>query len=161
MRSVLFGVVTASALVLSQRVPPPQDPAPKADPAQQLAQLAWISGTWVLEEKGVTTEEHWRPLQGTMLLGTSHTFDRERTRFFEQLRIAVQGDQLAYIASPGGGPSTAFVLSKLGADAVEFENKQHDHPQRIRYEKTAAGITATISQLDGSRAMAYVYKKRG
>lgn len=32
-------------------------------------------------------------------------------------------------------------------------------PQRIRDERNAAGITATISQLDGSRAKAFVFAK--
>lgn len=41
-----------------------------------------------------------------------------------------------------------------------FENDKHDHPQRIRYEKTAAGMTATISQLDGSKAARFVFRRK-
>jgi hypothetical protein len=55
---------------------PPQDPAKKPadapakiDPST-LKQLEWLCGTWVLEDGKVTTEEHWRPLQGSTLLGS-------------------------------------------------------------------------------------------
>jgi hypothetical protein len=67
--------------------------------------------------------------------------------------------QIAHVASPGGAPPTAFLLTKLEDGLVEFENAQHDHPQRIRYERTEAGITATISQLDGSRAQAFAFSR--
>ena len=127
---------------------------------EALEKLAWMSGTWALQEGEKTTEEHWRPLQGTTLLGTSHLFDEKRTHFFEFLRITAMNGTIAYIAMPGGKPPTVFLLSKLEDGAVEFENGKHDYPQRIRYEKTAAGVTATISLLDGSRAQPYVFTKK-
>ncbi len=147
----------------------PQDPvkpdAPVAAAAtkvapEQLKKLEWISGTWVMESGGKTIEEHWRPLQGTTMLGTSHTFDDKKTHFFEFLRITAMRGQIAYLASPGGGAGTAFMLSKLEDGVVEFENAKHDHPQRIRYEQTKEGLTATISQLDGTKSQAFVFKKK-
>ncbi|MBL8728461.1 MAG: hypothetical protein JNM25_08530 [Planctomycetes bacterium] len=144
-----------------------QDPAPKpgapdarARAAAQLRQLGWLAGTWVLHGDTSTTEEHWRPLQGTTMLGTSHSFDARRTHFFEFLRITIERDQVVYVAMPGGGAAVTFPLAQLEADVVEFENAAHDHPQRIRYQKTDAGVTATISQLDGSRAQAFEFKAR-
>ena len=147
-----------------------QDPAPKpaapAAPAglklgpEALAKLAWISGTWAMQEGEQTTEEHWRPLQGSTLLGTSHLYDQQRTHFFEFLRITAKNGTIAYIAQPGGAPPTVFLASKLEDGVVEFENAKHDYPQRIRYEKTEKGVTATISLLDGSKAKAYVFAKK-
>ena len=153
-----------ASLVFLPGVPqePQKQPPASAEPtsgAAELAKLAWISGTWVLQKGGKTTEEHWRPLQGTTLLGSSHTFDDTKTHFFEHLRITLMRGQIAYIAMPGGAAPTVFRLSKLEDGVVEFENAKHDHPQRIRYEKTDGGITATISQLDGSRASAFVFRK--
>ncbi|MBL8731375.1 MAG: hypothetical protein JNN13_03280 [Planctomycetes bacterium] len=143
----------------------PQEPAGK--PAAELPpgvaelrRLDWLSGTWVMESRGTTTEEHWRPLQGTTLLGTSHTFDARRTQAFEFLRITLVRGKPAYVAQPGGGAPTVFVMTKLEDGAVTFENPEHDAPQRIRYERTDTGVTASISQLDGSRAMRFVFTKR-
>ena len=153
------------SLVLLPGVPqePQKQPPAAAEPASgaaELAKLAWISGTWVLQKGGKTTEEHWRPLQGTTLLGSSHTFDDTKTHFFEHLRITAMRGTIAYVAMPGGAPPTVFPITKNEAGLVEFENPKHDHPQRIRYEKTADGITATISQLDGSKATSFVFKKQ-
>ena len=41
-----------------------------------------------------------------------------------------------------------------------FENPEHDHPQRIHYVRTDEGITATISQMDGSRATEFAFERR-
>lgn len=138
-----------------------QDPKPDAaPPPADITKLAWLAGTWFLEQDGVVTEEHWRPLQGSTLLGTSHTYDDKRTRFFEFLRIASMRGKIAYIAMPGGAQPTVFPLTKLEEGVVEFENAKHDHPQRIRYEKTEKGVTATISQMDGSKSQSFVFTKR-
>ena len=144
-----------------------QDPAQKPAAAvakkfgpEALDKLAWLSGTWVLQEGDKTTEEHWRPLQGTTLLATSHRFDKKRTLSFEFLRITVKDGAVVYIAMPGGAPPTDFAMAKCETGVVEFENGKHDYPQRIRYEKTDAGGTATISLLDGSRPKAYVFAKK-
>lgn len=138
--------------------------APPDVAASPLRELAWISGTWSMTHEGVTTEEHWRPLQGTTILGTSHTFDAKKSHFFEFLRITERAGSVAYVAMPGGAAPTAFPLARHGAGPegalvgsfAEFENPKHDAPQRIRYERTAGGITATISQMDGSQAQSWV-----
>jgi hypothetical protein len=160
----LFHYALFAGLVLLPGVPqdpPKQSPAP-AEPkkfdAAELGKLAWLSGTWVLKHGGTTTEEHWRPLQGTTLLGSSHTFDDTKTHSFEHLRITAMRGTIAYIAMPGGADPTVFLATKIEAGLVEFENPKHDHPQRIRYEKTADGLTATINQLDGSRAQSFVFQ---
>lgn len=138
----------------------PQDAAPKTwDPAE-LKKLAWMSGTWAFEEDGVVTEEHWRPLQGTTLLGTSHTYDAEKTRFFEFLRVSASRGTIAYIAMPGGAAPTVFPMTSLTEAEVVFENPKHDHPQRIRYAKTGKGMTATVSMLDGTRAESFVFERK-
>lgn len=144
-----------------------QDPAPERGPAEaqrqamaQLRRLGWLQGTWVLQDGAVTTEEHWRPLQGTTMLGLSHAFDAERTRWFEFLRLGLGQDRVVYVAMPGGGAAVTFALTRLEDGMVEFENPAHDHPQRIRYEKTAPGLRATICQLDGSRATTFDFKPK-
>jgi hypothetical protein len=140
--------------------PAPAAPAQAKTDATGLQSLEWLCGTWVSEDGPTTTEEHWRPLQGSTLLGSSHTFAGGTTRFFEHLRIAPVRGTLAYVAMPGGAAATVFPVSKLEPRAVVFENGKHDHPQRIRYEQTDTGMTATISQLDGSRAQRFVFVKK-
>ncbi|MBM3976704.1 MAG: hypothetical protein FJ299_06905 [Planctomycetes bacterium] len=150
----LFAAVTLLSFAPQETKPAPIDP-------KDLQQLAWLAGTWRIEQGEVVTEEHWRPLAGTTLLGTSHTYDGTKTRFFEFLRITAMHGTIAYLAQPGGRPTpTVFLMKSMSKDEVVFENAQHDHPQRIRYAKSERGITATISQLDGSRAEVFAYERR-
>lgn len=157
-----FAALALAPLLLLQDPPPgptPGSPVP-ARTLDDLRQLQWLCGTWTLRDGGKTIEEHWRPLQGSTMLGSSHTFGEQRTHFFEFLRIALMRGQIAYLAMPAGRPATTFLLTKLEDGMVEFENGKHDHPQRIRYQRTEAGITATISQLDGSRAQQFVFQRK-
>lgn len=139
---------------------PRSPPAAKFGP-EALKKMEWLCGTWVLQDGKQTTEEHWRPLQGSTILGSSHTFDATTTHFFEHLRISLKNGSIEYIALAASAQQpTAFPLVQLDDGAMVFENGKHDHPQRIRYEKTAGGLTATISQLDGSRPQSFVFKKK-
>lgn len=139
-----------------------EDPAPVAPrkwEASDLAKLSWIAGTWQMKEGETTTEEHWLPLAGNTLMGLSHTFDAKQTKFFEFLRITSKSDSIAYVAQPGGGKAVPFMAVSISDKEVVFENPKHDHPQRIRYELTKEGMTATISLLDGTRAASFPFKK--
>jgi hypothetical protein len=150
--------LAAFALVLSVR---PQAEEPKPVTSEDRSKLAWIVGTWEHTDGEKTTLEQWLPLAGSTFMGLSHTYDSKRTHFFEFLRIATHGGRISYVAQPGGDRPVLFRAVKVTEEEAVFENPEHDHPQRIRYEKTEKGITATISMMDGSRAKDFVYRKRG
>lgn len=133
---------------------------PQKSSAFDVRKLSWLAGTWQIKEGETTTEEHWFPFAGSTMLGVSHTFDAKSTRFFEFLRIAVDGDSIAYIAQPKGAPPVSFALKELDDAHAVFENPKHDHPQRIRYEHTDKGLTATISLLDGSKAETFTFTSK-
>jgi hypothetical protein len=136
-----------------------QDPEAKRIVPEDLSKLAWIVGDWEMREDGTTTVEHWESPRGTTMLGLSHAYDEKKTFSFEFLRIAVQDGKIAYFAQPGGGKVVPFFATKLTEEEVVFENSSHDYPQRIRYEKKPAGLTATISLIDGSGATKYAYAR--
>jgi hypothetical protein len=81
-----------------------------------------------------------------------------RTRGLEHMRIArdAQG-QMTFFGAPDGAAPVPFRLVRLDADAVVFENPQHDFPQRISYRHEPNRLIATISRLDGSRAQSWRY----
>lgn len=122
--------------------------------------LAWLVGTWEIKNGEKITEETWFPLKGSQMMGVSHTYDSKRTHFFEFLRILVKKDMINYIPQPGGDPPVAFKIMELDDKVAVWENPKHDHPQRIRYERTEKGMTATISLLDGTKAKSFVFTRK-
>jgi hypothetical protein len=72
------------------------------------------------------------------------------------------GDRLAYEAHPSGQPAATFLSIELTASKVVFENREHDFPQRVGYERTApdtlsAWIDGTIN--GKARRVEFPYKR--
>lgn len=137
-----------------------QDSAPAKAAQLDINKLAWLAGTWQLRNGEKITEEHWFPLKGSTMMGVSHTYDEKTTHFFEFLRIASQKGTIAYLAQPGGRPMVPFVAVQLDDKTAVFENPKHDNPQRIRYERTEKGVTASVSLLDGTKSEVFVFERK-
>jgi hypothetical protein len=141
-------------LLMGQAGPPPTRVA--------VADLAWMSGRWVTEGMNDNlTEETWSEPRGGVMLGYGRSGTADRLREFEFLRIQAGADGVpAYLAQPGGQPPVPFRLTAHDASSATFENPQHDFPQRIRYERLGDTMMATISALDGSHAMRWLYRRQ-
>jgi len=169
--------ITADGLIASVQVDPPtgfksvalyrhpQDIAlpPPAEAAME--DMVWLTGAWVGtrgSQGQISIEERWTPPLGGAMLGVSRTVSRGRMSAFEYLRIVERDGGLVYIAQPGGGPKTEFVLTELGATRAVFENPRHDFPQRIVYELSAAGgLTASIAFAKGGNPRTFEYQREG
>lgn len=77
----------------------------------------------------------------------------ERTAEFEYLRVEADAEAgLRYVAHPMAREGTAFALARLAEGLAEFENPEHDFPERIRYERTGADtMQATVEGERGGR----------
>lgn len=151
---------TAFAALCLLFVSSAQDAAKAPAHSFDAQKLAWLVGTWEIKDGDKVTEETWFPLKGSTMMGVSHTYNSKQTLFFEFLRIMVKKDLISYIPQPGGDPPVPFRMTELDDHVAVFENAKHDHPQRIRYERTEGGMTATISLLDGTRAKSFVFTRR-
>jgi len=123
----------ASFAVFAQDAPKPEPPA--------LADLAWLAGTWQMERDGTLVEEHWIPPKAGTMLACGRTIARDKTVFFEFLRIEQRKDgSIYYVAHPAArSPGTDFKLTSAANGAWTFENPEHDFPRLIRYSKHADG----------------------
>lgn len=99
----------------------------------------WLAGYWLSCDRGKQTVEVWISDRSGALVGVSQS-----AGFFEHLRIGPVDGAIAYVASPGGAPPTAFPLISQSDDAVGFENAAHDFPQRIFYERDGETLRARI-----------------
>ena len=107
--------------------------------------LSWMAGSWVGESRGIAMEEHWTKPSGNSMIGVHRDVGKGRTLSFEFLRIVQEGDQITYLAMPGGrSPATPFPLKEVAGTRVVFENPKHDFPQRVIYWKDGADLRARI-----------------
>jgi len=135
--------------------------APPAAPAAALplAELAWLSGSWRSDDGGRFIEEVWTVPAGDAMFGINRTVRDGRTRAFEHLRIVARGDEVFYLASPGGRmPPTEFKLTERGERTVAFENPEHDFPTRIEYARAGDVLKAKVSGMMNGRESALEFE---
>lgn len=124
--------------------------------------IGWIAGSWVGEDGGRTTEEHWTQPSGGTMVGMNRTITRGSTESFEYLRIEWRDGHAVYVASPGGGETTEFrapALPREGEDRVVFENEAHDFPKRIEYRIFEGALHVRIEGEHGSRAKEWRWER--
>ena len=146
-------IAAAAALLLAGAAPE----------AKRAEALGWLAGTWVAEEaEGRWSEERWAAPRGGVMLGTSLSGQRGQAGWFEFMRIAPDKDgRLAFHASPGGAPASAFPLVEAGKREAAFENPAHDYPTRIQYRRDGNVLSATISGPGGVKARTWRYRRSG
>ncbi len=116
--------------------------------ASPLDKLAWLQGCWVVAGAEPGSGEQWTSTQGGSLLGMSRTVKAGKTVEFEFMQIReVASGQLAFIAQPSGKPPTTFPFLRQDGNAVVFENKGHDFPQRVMYRSD--GAQAMMARIEG------------
>ena len=125
---------------------------------------AWLAGAWVAtRSSGASIEERWGPPLGGAMLGVSRSVNTSGKMFaFEYLRVVERDFALYYIAQPGGGPATEFVLTERTATRLVFDNPRHSYPKRIAYELSAEGVlTATVGFMKGGTPRRYEFQREG
>lgn len=139
-----------------------QDPEEVPAPAgPTLADLAWISGDWAAVEGRMEMEELWTAPKGDLILGLHRDWRQgARRASFEYLRIEARAGAIVYLASPGGGAVTEFVLTELEGQRAVFENAEHDFPQRIVYAREGEVLSARVEDLQGERSVSWSWALR-
>ena len=110
-----------------------------------LDDLSWLTGCWEGRQGSASLDEIWsRPAGGTML-GLGRTVKENRTVSFEFMQFREENGRLVFRAQPQGGAAVSFPLKDSFGARATFENKEHDFPQRVIYERKGPGLLlATI-----------------
>lgn len=123
-------------------------------------QLGWLGGAWVSEGEDGWTEEFWMEPRGGVMLGVNRSGKGERLGIFEYMRIAEDAHGgVAFWASPGGKPASAFPLVSTGPGEAVFANPAHDFPTRIVYRRVGDVLLATISGASGANAQSWRFRR--
>lgn len=131
-RTLLAALLLASSHALAQ------SPARVAD-------LAWMSGTWVREAPGgERVAESWLGPGNGLMVAVNLTTRPDGRKSYEFLRIADTAEGYSYFASPGGRAPVEFRLKQAAPQRVVFENAAHDFPQRVLYWREGETLVARI-----------------
>ncbi|WP_448663327.1 DUF6265 family protein [Sphingomonas sp. CJ20] len=126
------------------------------------APLDWMTGTWCTAPRaGRQMCERWERAPEGGLSGTAEVRREGVVTPGETMRIARAGGVLVFHAEPRGQAPTDFPAVALGAQAVTFENRDHDYPQRVRYWREGAVLMAEVSLADGSKPMRWTFQRVG
>lgn len=121
---------------------------------------AWMSGTWrSTSASGSVTEEVWSTAEGTLMTGMHRNLRPGKATWFEFLRIERRGEELVYVAMPGGGTPTEFKATHVENGTITFENPAHDFPKRIRYWKEGAQLCASVDAGDGAKSQRWCWQR--
>jgi Domain of unknown function (DUF6265) len=139
-------------------------------PKRDMGPLAFMVGCW--QSADLINKEVWSPPEDGLMFGYATTTKDGKLTTFEQSRIDVRDAKPTYTASPDGQRPVMFTATATAAPApgkdgkltaaasVTFENAEHDYPQRITYHTAEKeGLAATISKIDGSRAVPYAWSR--
>jgi hypothetical protein len=116
-----------------------------ASPADDVARLAWMAGSWIHEKDGTVTRETWLPPLGGVMAGAGQTNAPGKPPSVEHGKITAEPAGATYTAIVRGQPPTAFVLKPgLPDGEAIFENPAHDFPQRVIYRRCGEQLCARI-----------------
>lgn len=137
-RRTMFSILTLLAVVAAG---PGQKPVQK--PAQQkasLEDLSWLSGCWEGRQGKAIIEEIWSKPGGGSMLGLGRTVKGDRTASYEFMQLREEAGSLVFMPQPQGGTRVSFPLKASFGGRLTFENKEHDFPQRVIYERKGPGL---------------------
>ena len=118
--------------------------AAQASPADDVAKLSWMAGTWSQQKNGATVREIWLPPIGGAMAGAGQTNAPGKPPFIESEKITAEAAGATFTYMPPGQTPVAFVLVPGKAGEAVFENKAHDFPQRVIYRRCGADLCARI-----------------
>lgn len=129
--------------------------AGEAPPLADFERLSFLVGSWESASATSSSEEHWLPPKGGVMLGLHRTV-RGESAFFEYLRIESSTDGiLTYVANPMGRPGAFFRLIEVGERRAVFVREGDDFPRRIVYRLDDDGVLhARIEGEDGGKPRA-------
>ncbi len=102
-----------------------------------LSEFNWFLGTWQINES--RSFEEWTEVNDHLYRGKGYKIRKNDTIITETINIVRKGKDFFYIPAvkdQNDGKPIEFKLISKKKDKLVFENKNHDFPQRIIYERT-------------------------
>ncbi|MBA3564334.1 MAG: hypothetical protein H0W33_10070 [Gammaproteobacteria bacterium] len=122
-RKVLAGLI---AIVMSGAIRADDQPA-------GLEALGWLTGTWIDERGGASSEHYWTSVRGGTLLGLQRDIGPDGDAWVEFVKVHETPEGIVFTVIPLGQAQAEFALVSSSERRAVFENPAHDFPRRIVY----------------------------
>jgi hypothetical protein len=124
--------------------------------------LSWLAGNWCTEPKNDTrTCESWTPMEKGVMRGKGITRKAERVSINEAMTITADASGIVFHAEPANQKPADFRAVEFSTEgqAIAFEDRSHDYPQRVRYWRDGEALLAETSQSDGSKVVRWTFRR--
>lgn len=115
-----------------------------ANASAEVADFAWMTGTWTMERDGVTTVETWLPAVAGTMAGVTQTNLRGRAAEVAFATISEEPAGMTFSARSKLKTPVLFVLKPGGGEEAVFENLAQDFPQRVIYRRCDEDMCARL-----------------
>lgn len=116
---------------------------------EQLDKAKWLVGEWGSTSKEGNLTETWSQLNDSTLSGKTLFVSGKDTVFTETIEIVQKSDSLYYntqVSNQNNGKPVSFKNINISDELLIFENRKHDFPQRIAYNRISGdSLIASIS----------------
>lgn len=115
---------------------------------QQIQNLNWLAGTWIIKTGKGTIVEEWKIVNDSTLTGKSVIVKSEKdSSLQETLEFSFRNGSWNYISKVVGQNNNlpvSFQVIYIGKEEFISENLAHDFPQRISYRRVKNQLFASI-----------------
>jgi len=132
--------------------------------SQLLDQAAWILGTWEMKRSKTSLFETWQATTNQEYSAINYRLDGTDTLISESIRMVMEGSDLFYIPTvfdQNDAQPVRFKATAVQADAITFENPNHDFPTKIEYRFLPPdSLIATVSGNRGNEIQQFQIKMK-
>lgn len=153
--AVLLALLLSTGASSAPPEPPSRPAAPRAAAPAKLADLAWMSGRWIGEEKEPFSEESWGDPAGDSMVGTWRLVTKGSTKLFELLTLLEEDGGVALrlrhfdrraVAREEKDAPVVLPLVATGRRLAVFEGREGDAFVRLTYRREGASLTAVLEK---------------
>jgi hypothetical protein len=108
----------------------------KKSSEKNVSQFNWLFGSWAMKETDGIVTEQWKPVNDSLMEGSSDFIKGDSTIPFEKIKLLRREENFYYAAQAAGqndGQPVEFKLTSFSDTGFVAENPQHDFPKRITY----------------------------
>ena len=128
----------------------------KTSRLSEFALTQWVIGSWHSKSNDGLSYESWDQANDSTLSGQSYSIRNGDTVSLEHLTLIQRRGRVAYVPTvpdQNRGLPIEFELTFISDNKMIFENRDHDFPQTISYERLSADslIAEIAGVVDGNQ----------